>query len=193
MNGRIATVIAVIALLLALNLHFESSRDRLGANRIVAAVEQATLAAQQRGSLPGSLIQRHLEYLRRAEELDPAEIAVPIAQGGQYFLSRRYSAAERAFQEALIREPRPEIYVFLARTYLAMEKKPEALEAIRNAILLDTKHQRTFRDVLAGEHRLRAWLNNRFGGASEAREGLIFEDSFERGSLSKWRVQGRKQ
>ncbi|MEM6796058.1 MAG: hypothetical protein AAF725_18930, partial [Acidobacteriota bacterium] len=158
-RGRPWAVMAALILLLAgaSALRFEKARQLIGANRLLAASEATIFQAASRveGSLPPALLRRNLEWLRQASQLDPAEVGVPLAEGGQYCLMQRYQAAERAYRRALKLEMRGEIYANIARCRLASGDREAALEAIDQAVLLDHTQRRTFKDILTIENQRR--------------------------------------
>lgn len=137
MRGRALAALLGLVLLLGLAAHTTRARDRLLANRIVRQVELVTMAAVRSGNLSPRLVAINLAALRRAAALDPAEVAIPMARGGQFILLRRPHAAIEAYGEALALEPRPEIYLNLARAYRAAGDAARAEEALARVSRLD--------------------------------------------------------
>ena len=83
------------------------------------------------------LLKGNLELLRRAGELDPAEIAIVVGRGSQYLLLRRPDAAIGAYRQALTLEPRPEIYLNLGRAQQMAGRNEEAQASFDEAVRLD--------------------------------------------------------
>lgn len=137
MKGRTLAALLGLALLFGLAAHTTRARDRLLANRIVRQVELMTIAAVRSGNLSPRLVAINLAALRRAAALDPAEVAIPMARGGQFILLRRPHAAIEAYGEALALEPRPEIYLNLARAHRAAGDAARAEEALARVARLD--------------------------------------------------------
>ena len=137
MKGRALAALLGLVLLLGLAVHTARARDRLLANRIVRQVELVTIAAARAGALSPRLVAVNLAALRRAAALDPAEVAIPMARGGQFLLLRRPHAALEAYGEALALEPRPEIYLNLARAHRAAGDAARAQQALERVSRLD--------------------------------------------------------
>jgi tetratricopeptide (TPR) repeat protein len=137
MRGRTLAALLGLALLFGLAAHTTRARDRLLANRIVRQVELMTMAAVRSGSLSPRLVAINLAALRRAAALDPAEVAIPMARGGQFILLGRPHAALEAYGEALAVEPRPEIYLNLARAHRAAGDAARAQQALDRVSRLD--------------------------------------------------------
>lgn len=129
MKGRFLAWLLILVLAIALLGQAARWRARGTAGRILHQVETLTLAAVSSGRAPSYLLPSNLEALRRAAELDPLEIGIPIARGSQYLLMRNARAAIDAYEEALALEPRPEIYMNLGRAH-DLAGNPE--EARRN-------------------------------------------------------------
>ena len=186
MKGRGAALVLLPLLAAAVWLHFDYGRDRLGANRLVAMVEGFIVQAGGSGAkVPPPMLEQQLKLMRRAAELDPGEVGVPLTRGGLFFLLERPSAAARAYQDALKLEVRGEIYANLARVHLATGDREAAMRAIHMAVALDHNQNRHFRKALAAERRRRAWQRQVSAGKT-GRASLIFRDSFESGDLSHW-------
>ncbi|HEX7181168.1 MAG TPA: tetratricopeptide repeat protein [Thermoanaerobaculia bacterium] len=129
MKGR--SLVWPLVLLLAVALLGQTARwrARSTAGRILHQVEALTMAAVNAGRAPSYLLVSNLEALRRAAELDPLEIGIPIARGSQHFLLRNARAAIDSYEDALALEPRPEIYFNLGRAH---DLAGNAEEARRN-------------------------------------------------------------
>ncbi|MEM1182822.1 MAG: tetratricopeptide repeat protein, partial [Acidobacteriota bacterium] len=161
MRSRLLMVALLAAVTLAGTVRFEQARQRLGASRLVAVAEGSILQMAQGGAVPPPLLRRNLELLRRAAEMDPADVGVPIAEGGHFFLLKRHSAAIRAYERAAELEMRSEIFANLARVYLQSGDRDKAIEAIETAITLDNTQRKTFGDTLREEKRRRRQEMNR--------------------------------
>ena len=112
--------------------------DRLTAGHLLRAVQARTLAATRAPAAQGTvLLKGNLELLRRAGELDPAEIAIVVGRGSQYLLLRRPDAAIGAYRQALTLEPRPEIYLNLGRAQQMAGRNEEAQASFDEAVRLD--------------------------------------------------------
>ena len=152
---RLPAVVLTLLIVAAGWVRFEQARQRLGASRLVAVAEASAVQAASTRVAP-TVLRRNLELLRRAGDMDPAEVAVPMAEGGHYFLLQRYDAAVRAYRRAAALEMRSEAYANLARVYLQRGERRAALAAIDRAIALDHTQRRVFRDVLRQERQRRA-------------------------------------
>lgn len=137
MTGR--RIVWVLLPILGLGLALEVSRvrDRWRASQAFAAVKAITIEASLRGRLTRPLLERNLSLLRRAEPWSPVEVALPIARGGQFYLLDRPKAAIRAYEDALVIEPRGDVYAHLGRAYLKAGDRRAADRAFRTSILLD--------------------------------------------------------
>jgi tetratricopeptide (TPR) repeat protein len=132
----------VVAALLAAALagQLQRSRDLLEARRVLRQVEQISVVAATSGRPAAALAPLywvHVELLRRAEGLDPADARLPLARGSQYLLLGRAEEAVAAYREALAIEPRPEIYLNLGRAQLGAGDREAARESFRRALALD--------------------------------------------------------
>ncbi len=148
MTGR--RLVWVLAPLLAAALVLEVGRAaRLyKASRILAAVKGITLEANRQGALTQRLLERNLELLRQAEALSPVEVGLPITRAGQFMLLKRPHAAIRAYRQALVLEPRGEVYANLGRAYLEAGDREAAAEAFHRAILLDHTQRRQLQGLM---------------------------------------------
>jgi tetratricopeptide (TPR) repeat protein len=124
MSGAISgrTLAWILAALLAVALVAQTVRAqrRIAASRLLGRVDALSLAAARAGRAPAGLLAANLRALDRAAELDPAEVEVLVARGGQFLVFGRPEAALEPYGRALALEPHPEIYLDLARTYLAV-------------------------------------------------------------------------
>lgn len=112
--------------------------DRLVAGHLLRAAEARTLVATRVPAAQGvALLEGNLLLLRRAGELDPAEIAIVVGRGSQYLLLRRADAAIGAYRQALALEPRPEIYLNLGRAQRLAGRDDEARASFATAVRLD--------------------------------------------------------
>ncbi|MCG8461608.1 MAG: hypothetical protein MI919_35450, partial [Holophagales bacterium] len=147
--GRILAVVLAVAFVVLAVERFESVRKRLGAARIVTAVEASTVLASSQGQQPPErLLRGNLAILEKAAVLDPTEVRVPLAAGASWFLLGRYPAACRAYEDAAEIENRAEVFANLGRCRLALGQRKEAMRAIRKAIRLDRNQRKHFRAEL---------------------------------------------
>ncbi len=127
------------AVLLGLALVWQTGqvRDRIGASKRLRVVDAVTAkAVSSGGRVPPQLIGGSIRLLHQAERLDPSNVAIETALAGQYLLADRPQRAEEAFRQALALEPRPEIYLNLARTLLTKGDRKAAIQAYENAVRL---------------------------------------------------------
>jgi len=122
------------ALLLA---HGQFSLHRLRAQRLLWSVETRTIALLQARSLTRQQIAAHLNALADARDLDPGEVGIPAAIGGQHFLLGQTEAAIEAYERADRIEPRPEIFLNLGKLALLEERRERAIEYFVRAVALD--------------------------------------------------------
>jgi O-antigen ligase len=127
----------IAALVLALGAQSLRLRDRLLASLLLRQIEARTLAAAATGRIASTLMMQNLADLERAARLDPIEVAVPFVRGGQFLLMRQPEAAVEAYEQALALEPRPEVYLNLARARRMGGDTAGAGEDLRRAALLD--------------------------------------------------------
>ncbi|MEO1083613.1 MAG: hypothetical protein AAFY88_05175, partial [Acidobacteriota bacterium] len=155
--GRARALMAVLIVALAVvgTVRFNQARDLLGASRLVAVAEGSILQVAQEGTVPPPLLQRNLALLRRAAEMDPAEVGVPIAEGGHFLLLKRHGAEIRSYERAAELEMRSEVFANLARVYLQTGDRDLAIEAMETAIILDHTQRKVFGDTLRDEKRRR--------------------------------------
>ena len=185
MNGRHLCWILAPLLTLALVLEAGRAVRHWQASRVLEAVKKVTVEANQRRRLTKRLLERNVRLLREAERLNPAEVALPIARGGQYMMLERHRAALATFEKALELEPRGEIYAHLGRAQLELGRRDEAEVAFRRAIRLDHNQRRHLRGYLRPLQRAR----KRAAGALGEPPDAIFSDAFESGDLSGWSSQ----
>ena len=126
------------ALLAALLVaHGQMSLHRLRAQRLLWSVESRTIALLQTRSLTRQQIAAHLHALADAERLDPSEVGIPTAIGGQHFLLGQTEAARTAYRRARQLEPRPEILLNLGKLRLMEGQRRAAVVLITRAVALD--------------------------------------------------------
>lgn len=156
MKGRIATLVAVPVLLLIVWQYAGYAVERWRASRDLAQVEALTMRLGAEGHLNRRPLDprvvrwmdKGLGVLRQANAQDPVEIGVPVAEGALYSLLDRPQAAIRAYERALLIEPRPEIYAHLGRTRLRLGDSEGARLDFRRAVLLDHNLAKEFRPYL---------------------------------------------
>jgi tetratricopeptide (TPR) repeat protein len=136
-TGRQVFPFVFAALIAALGAQTLRVRDRIEASRLLAQVEAQTIAAVQARHAPSTMFVQHLQWLDRAQQLDPLEIGIPIARGAQYLLLRQADPAIAAYREAAALEPRPEIDLNLGRALLMRGDKDGARLAFARAIALN--------------------------------------------------------
>jgi O-antigen ligase len=111
-----------VAALLAVALLGQTRRAerRIAAGRLLGTVETLSFAAASTGRAPAGLLAANLEALDRAAALDPVEVEILVARGGQFLYFGRPEASLEPYGRALALEPHPEIYLDLARAYLVL-------------------------------------------------------------------------
>jgi Flp pilus assembly protein TadD len=129
--------LVVLVLAAALLGQLRHTISRLGASRALNQVELRSKAAIAAGRSSRILFAENLQILRRAAELDPLEVGVPIARGTQHLLLGSAGAAEEAYLDALRLEPRPEIYLNLGRAQLLARNPEAARKSFGTAVTLD--------------------------------------------------------
>jgi O-antigen ligase len=112
-------------------------RDIAVASRLLGTVKALSLAMSSSGQAPPQIVAENLVALRRAQPLDPVEVGIPVARGGQYlfFLHRPEEAAE-AYREALDLEPHPEAYMGLGKALWMAGRREEARPSLDRAVRL---------------------------------------------------------
>ncbi|MDA8017644.1 MAG: O-antigen ligase family protein [Thermoanaerobaculia bacterium] len=138
-NGFAWPVALAVASLVGAYWLFDHGKARVGCQRLVQTAESLALESARRGAMPHRARELGLDMLRRAENLDPAEVAVPITRGGLFMVAGRTEAAERSYRAALDMENRPEIWINLARMRLSAGDRDAAIEAARTAQRLDSR------------------------------------------------------
>jgi tetratricopeptide (TPR) repeat protein len=139
MRGRILVWPLTALLLLALAGQSMRWHARVTAGRLLARVEALTTMARTQGKAPRGLLRANLDDLRRAADLDPVEIGVPIARGSQYLVFGDPEMAIESYRAALALEPRPEIYVYLGLAELAAHRVEDARRDFGLALRLDPR------------------------------------------------------
>ncbi len=89
--------------------------------------------------MPRPLLDTNIERLRQAAPLDRREVGIPIALGSQYLLGGQVESAIRAYEEALRIEPRPEIYLNLARAHAMAGRDAQARDNMDLAVKLNPR------------------------------------------------------
>lgn len=117
--------------------HGQTSLHRLRAQRLLWSVETRTITLLQTRSLTRQQIAAHLNALADAEQLDPGEVGIPSAIGGQYFLLGQTKAARLAYRRARELEPRPEIFLNLGKLRLMDRQRGAAVKLMARAVALD--------------------------------------------------------
>jgi O-antigen ligase len=129
---------STVVLAPALVVHGRSLGGRLEASRVVRTTTQVAQLAMQSGTMGARpVLQANLRPLHRAEELDPVEVGVPLAIGSHYLLLDNAPSARDAYERAFAREPRPNLYLNLARVLLLEGRRDEAMAAAGDAVALD--------------------------------------------------------
>ncbi len=124
-------------LVLALLAQTVRWRDLALAGRLLGTVKALSLAMSGSGQAPPRLVAQNLEELRRAQPLDPVEVGIPIARGGQYlFFLHRPEEAAGSYREALALEPHPEAYMGLGKALWMAGRLEEARESLQRAVRL---------------------------------------------------------
>lgn len=110
---------------------------RLEASRILRATSQTAQLALERGQLSRSLLQANLRLLRRARDLDALEVGIPMTAGSHYLLLGNSAAAAEWYRRAMEVEPKPNLYLNLARALLMSGREEEAAAYLDAAVALD--------------------------------------------------------
>ncbi len=129
--------LVLLLLLVALGLELGRSRNRLRASAILWRTEGVARAAVASGRAPRELLSENLHWLRKAEKLDPVEVALPLARGTHHLLLGSGEAAMDAYSDALRLEPRPEIYLNLGRAQRLAGQSFAAEQSFATAVQLD--------------------------------------------------------
>ena len=137
MKGRTLAALLTVVLVLATVGQAVRWRNRMTASRLLARVEQLSLAAYRLGRAPAKLMADNLEALRRAAPLNPVEVGIPMARGTQYLFLRRLDAAISSYQEAVALEPQSAGYFALGRAQWLAGRQNEARRNFAVALRLD--------------------------------------------------------
>ncbi len=107
------------------------------AGRLLGSVQRMSLALVRAGQSPPEVVAQNLAALREAAALDPVEVGVPVARGGQYlFFLSRPEEAELAYREALRLEPHPEAWMGLGKAQWMAGRRDEAGRSLTTAVRL---------------------------------------------------------
>jgi tetratricopeptide (TPR) repeat protein len=128
-----------ILFLLALTAQSLRASRLLGASRRLHAVEITSARAAALGESGAPLLAANLGLCQVAELLDPAAVAAPMFRGSIHLLRQRPREAIAAYEEALRKEPRSEIYLNLGRAYLAAGNPEKARELLALVSKLDPR------------------------------------------------------
>lgn len=156
MKGRALAIILVLLVGFAVWRYGGYAQQRWRASFDLAQVEALTFRLSAEGHLKRRpldrrvvrLLDRGVGILRQAHDRDPAEIGVPVAEAALYSLLDRPQAAIRAYERALLIEPRPEVFAHLGRTRLRLGEGEEARQEFRRAVLLNHNLAKEFRPYL---------------------------------------------
>jgi len=138
-TGRLLVWPLLVVLALALAGQTVRWRDRMLGGRLLRTAELLSMRALATGGAPPQLIAVNLNALRRAADLDPVEVGIPIARGTQFLLAANPEAALDAYRQALALEPRPEIYFNLGRALHGAGRTEEARRQFEIALRLDPR------------------------------------------------------
>lgn len=142
LRGWHLAALLTLVLLPALCVHALGLRDRLQASRVLRTTSRTARLAQARGRLSRSLLQANLRALRRAAELDPLAVGIPMTAGSHYLLLGNHAAALEWYQRAMALEPKPNLHLNLARALLMAGRREEAAGHLAAAVALDPSLQR---------------------------------------------------
>jgi O-antigen ligase len=107
------------------------------AGNLLGSVQRMSLALVHAGQSPPEVVAQNLAALREAAALDPVEVGVPVARGGQYlFFLSRPEEAELAYREALRLEPHPEAWMGLGKAQWMAGRRDEAGQSLTTAVRL---------------------------------------------------------
>jgi hypothetical protein len=144
---------ALLPLLLVLALAGQGVRwYRLSrAGSLLGTVQRMSVALVHAGQSPPEVVAQNLAALREAAALDPREVGVPVARGGQYlFFLARPEEAELAYREALRLEPHPEAYMGLGKAQWMAGRRDEAGASLTTAVRLQPSLARELPADFAG-------------------------------------------
>lgn len=136
MSGRLTFWVVFPCLLAALLGQTVEGAHWLRASQTVKAVEARTVEVVRMGRAPAQLLHANVVELERAARLDPSNVGVLIALGSQYLVMRVPDTAIETYRRALRLEPRPEIYLNIARAYLMEGNRASARRNFRLALRL---------------------------------------------------------
>ncbi|MEM8931055.1 MAG: O-antigen ligase family protein [Acidobacteriota bacterium] len=146
--GRVLTAAVVVALLFVTAATANRAWRGMAREATLQQLEaQAVLLWQQREQIPKArreaALRAHLEVLDRLADDAPADVRVPMAVGGRFFMMARYDAAARAYREAAALETRAEVFLNLARSLRAAGDHEGAAEAARTVLRLAPRERPT--------------------------------------------------
>jgi tetratricopeptide (TPR) repeat protein len=136
--ARVWSAALAVVLAPALAIHTLSLLGRLEASRIVRTTSQVAQMALARGEAAARpVLQANLQPLRRAAELDPLAIGVPLNIGAHYLLLGNGAAAIESYEHGLSIEPRAELHFNMARALLSLGRRDQAVMHAEIAEQLD--------------------------------------------------------
>jgi tetratricopeptide (TPR) repeat protein len=109
----------------------------LGASRRLRTASVVAARVAGAGERAAPIQRANLALLRRAAELDPADVRAPAWRGSLHLLLGNPHEAAAAYREALELEPRPEVHLNLARALLAAGELEGARRHFALAVRLD--------------------------------------------------------
>ncbi|HLE83076.1 MAG TPA: tetratricopeptide repeat protein [Thermoanaerobaculia bacterium] len=133
---RLLPWLAAAGAAVGLVLQTDRALDRIGASKRLRVVEVMSERMARTGQAPRELVSGHFRLLRQARRLDPSEVGVLVALGGQYLLLGQPEPAITTYGEALALEPRPETYLNLGLALLETGRLEEARAAFETAVRL---------------------------------------------------------
>jgi len=133
---RLLPWLAAAGAAVGLVLQTDRALDRIGASKRLRVVEVMSERMARTGQAPRELVSGHFRLLRQARRLDPSEVGVLVALGGQYLLLGQPEPAIATYREALALEPRPETYLNLGMALFEAGRPEEAGEAFETAVRL---------------------------------------------------------
>ena len=156
MKGRHLLLVLIPLLLTLLVVVGERGHERWRASIQLKEVEQLVARLEQEGHLRRQSSQRGVrrafgegvKRLRRAEELDPTEVGIPIARGGLYRYLDQPQSALAAFERARQIEPRAEVFAQIAHVQWELGERRLARRAALSATTLDRNLRKEVRRYL---------------------------------------------
>jgi tetratricopeptide (TPR) repeat protein len=133
---RLLPWLAAAGAAIGLVLQTDRALDRIGASKRLRVVEVMSERMARTGQAPRELVSGHFRLLRQARRLDPSEVGVLVALGGQYLLLGQPEPAIATYREALALEPRPETYLNLGMALFEAGRPEEARAAFETAVRL---------------------------------------------------------